>query len=177
MAQLRVRSKATVTKVVKSPYFAKEKKQKKGKQTFIAKDDNVDAVIEFPLTASAREKYINPKTGRKVTAFQYRVYDLCAQIPKGRVSTYKHMSEALKSHPRAVGQALRVNPFCPLPIPCHRVIAADLSIGGFSGSRGDSQFVADKKAKLAKEGCQFDEYYTFLSDVSGSKDFFNDYKV
>ncbi|KAF7728686.1 hypothetical protein EC973_005723 [Apophysomyces ossiformis] len=173
MAQLRVRSRT----VVKSPYFPKKAKGKKGKQTFTAIDDNVEVIIPFPLTAAEREKYTNPKTGKRVTDFQYRVYDLCAQIPKGQVSTYKLMSDALKSHPRAVGQALRVNPFCPLPVPCHRVIAADLSIGGFSGSIGDSQFVADKKAKLAKEGCQFDDYYKFVSDLNGSKALFNDFKL
>lgn len=93
------------------------------------------------------------------------------------MSTYKALSDALKSHPRAVGQALRVNPFAPLPVPCHRVIANDWSIGGFSGGFGDCQFVADKKAKLTKEGCTFDDYYQFQSNVDGKKAIFTDFKV
>lgn len=60
----------------------------------------------------------------KVTEFQSRVYALLKQIPKGKVSTYAEMSKALGSSPRAVGGALRVNPFSP-EIPCHRIIQAD----------------------------------------------------
>ncbi|CAG8789565.1 19925_t:CDS:2, partial [Dentiscutata erythropus] len=89
--------------------------------------------ITYPSTNSDRLKFINPKTGRIVTEFQYKVYELCAQIPEGFVSTYKLLATALKSSPRAVGGALRANPFAPLPIPCHRVIASDFFIGGFDG--------------------------------------------
>lgn len=60
----------------------------------------------------------------KVTEFQSRVYALLKQIPKGRISTYAEMAKALGSSPRAVGGALRVNPFAP-EVPCHRIIQAD----------------------------------------------------
>ena len=60
----------------------------------------------------------------KVTQYQSRVYALLKQIPEGKVSTYAEMSKALGSSPRAVGGALRVNPFAP-EVPCHRVIQAD----------------------------------------------------
>ncbi|ORX57980.1 hypothetical protein DM01DRAFT_1283818, partial [Hesseltinella vesiculosa] len=94
-------------------------------------------------------------------------------IPKGQVTTYKVLSDALGSHPRAVGQALRVNPFCPLPIPCHRVIKTDKSIGGFNGGFGNCQFVANKRAKLMKEGLSFDDNNFLLSNVDGSDTIFN----
>lgn len=64
--------------------------------------------------------------------FADRVYALCKKIPKGRVSTYGEISNALKSSPRAVGQALRCNPYAPV-VPCHRVVKSDGSIGGFMG--------------------------------------------
>ncbi|KAI7860328.1 6-O-methylguanine DNA methyltransferase [Circinella umbellata] len=134
-------------------------------------------MIPFPKTEQEKREYINPKTTRPLTAFQYKVYDLCSQIPRGQVSTYKAISDALNGGPRAVGQALRINPFCPLPIPCHRVIASDMSIGGFSGGWGDCQFVADKKAKLAKEGCKFNDHYQFESNIDGKKVIFTDFKV
>ncbi|KAI8987963.1 6-O-methylguanine DNA methyltransferase [Mycotypha africana] len=118
-------------------------------------------------------KYVNPKSSRRVTPFQYRVYDLVAQVPAGRVTSYKILSDVLKSSPRAVGQALRVNPFCPLPVPCHRVIAANYSIGGFAGGSGDHQFTADKRAKLQAEGCVFGEHYDFKHDKNGSTEFFD----
>lgn len=58
-----------------------------------------------------------------VTKYQERVYAALQQIPKGRITTYGAMSKALNSSPRAVGGALRVNPFAP-EIPCHRCIAS-----------------------------------------------------
>lgn len=60
---------------------------------------------------------------KKITPFQRRVYDLLLQIPAGKVSTYAALSKALDSSPRAVGGALRNNPFAP-DVPCHRVVAS-----------------------------------------------------
>lgn len=59
----------------------------------------------------------------KVTEYQERVYALLQQIPEGRITTYAAMSKALNSSPRAVGGALRNNPFAP-DIPCHRCVAS-----------------------------------------------------
>lgn len=39
------------------------------------------------------------------------------------------MAKALGSAPRAVGNAMRKNPFAP-KVPCHRILAADRTIGG-----------------------------------------------
>jgi methylated-DNA-[protein]-cysteine S-methyltransferase len=130
----------------------------------------------MPQTESERKSFINPKTKRHITPFQYRVYDYCAQIPKGHVSSYKELSDALHSAPRAVGQALKLNPFAPLPVPCHRVIAANRNIGGFSGGFGDCQLVTNKKAKLMREGCVFDENYNFINNVDKSAAMFNGFK-
>lgn len=58
-----------------------------------------------------------------VTKYQERVYAALQQIPEGRITTYAAMAKALNSSPRAVGGALRVNPFAP-EIPCHRCIAS-----------------------------------------------------
>lgn len=58
-----------------------------------------------------------------VTPYQERVYALLQQIPSGKITSYAAMSRALNSSPRAVGGALRVNPFAP-EIPCHRCIAS-----------------------------------------------------
>jgi O-6-methylguanine DNA methyltransferase len=58
-----------------------------------------------------------------VTKYQERVYAALQQIPEGRITSYAAMSRALNSSPRAVGGALRVNPFAP-EIPCHRCIAS-----------------------------------------------------
>ncbi|SAL99525.1 hypothetical protein [Absidia glauca] len=152
----------TATKT-KSPYFKKE---------FIANDEDITTLITYPVTPEERISFINPKTNRKLTTFHYKVYDLVAKIPKGQVTTYKALSDALQSHPRAVGQALRINPFCPLPVPCHRVIMTNKAIGGFNGGFGDCQFVANKKAKLAKEGLVFDAKNVLKSNDLGDDSIF-----
>lgn len=74
-------------------------------------------------------------SGRKPTPYEQRVYRLCSAIPKGKVTTYGELAKALDppSAARAVGQAMRRNPFAP-QVPCHRVVAATLEIGGFTGS-------------------------------------------
>ena len=61
---------------------------------------------------------------KSVTPFQERVYALLQQIPEGKVTTYAAMAKALNSSPRAVGGALRNNPFAP-EVPCHRCVASD----------------------------------------------------
>jgi methylated-DNA-[protein]-cysteine S-methyltransferase len=53
-----------------------------------------------------------------------------------------------------VGQALKVNPHAP-KVPCHRVIAADLRIGGFQGEAAGPT-VQRKSQMLAKEGVRFE---------------------
>ncbi len=89
------------------------------------------------------------------TLFQQRVYDALRQVPAGRVTTYGLLARHLGCRSaQAVGQALRRNPFAP-EVPCHRVIAADLHIGGFSGQRSGAQLVR-KQALLAQEGVMFD---------------------
>lgn len=90
----------------------------------------------------------------KVTDFQKRVYDAVSRIPRGSVSTYRLVAEGIGcGSPRAVGQALKVNPFAP-KVPCHRVIASDLRIGGFQGKTGGAA-IQRKLALLAKEGVPF----------------------
>lgn len=136
-------------------------------------DDDVETVNEYPETEEARKALISYKTQRPVTEFQYKVYDTCRQIPKGYFSTYKAMSDHLSSGPRAVGNALSKNPFAPLPIPCHRVVTSDFYIGGFDGDTKSKIFW--KKAKLEKEGLEFDESGHILPSFQMDR-FFDDFK-
>jgi methylated-DNA-[protein]-cysteine S-methyltransferase len=91
---------------------------------------------------------------KAVTDFQLRVYEAARRIPRGRVTTYKLLAQALGcGSARAIGQALRANPFAP-ETPCHRIVASDLSIGGFQGAtRGKA--IAAKRALLKREGVAF----------------------
>eukprot|EP00752_Nemacystus_decipiens_P009112 g8136.t1 len=101
------------------------------------------------------KKPFQKKDKNKVTPFQARVYDTISGIPAGKISTYGGVAEAVNSCPRAVGGALRGNPFAPV-VPCHRVVMGDLSIGGFSGSFGDCPETRRKRRMLEEEGVRFE---------------------
>ena len=90
-----------------------------------------------------------------ITPFQKKVYQLLKKVPKGKITTYSAIAKKLKSSPRAVGQALKVNPFAP-KVPCHRVINSDGSIGGFRG-RTRGKAIKDKIALLKKEGVKIEK--------------------
>ncbi len=92
----------------------------------------------------------------RVTPFQRRVYDALCEVPRGRVTTYGLLARCIGcGSARAVGGALRRNPFAPR-VPCHRVIASDGSIGGFSGQRQGAE-IRRKLALLREEGVEFDD--------------------
>lgn len=80
--------------------------------------------------------------------FVRKVYELARRIPPGSTMTYGELAHAAGSPgaARAVGQAMARNPF-PLLVPCHRVVAADGSLTGYSGAGG----VATKARILASE--------------------------
>ncbi len=80
--------------------------------------------------------------------FAETVYQACSKIPKGKVSTYGELAKFLNSAPRAVGQALKRNPYAP-KVPCHRVIASDGKIGGFMGESSGPE--VNRKINLLKE--------------------------
>jgi methylated-DNA-[protein]-cysteine S-methyltransferase len=67
------------------------------------------------------------------TPFQLRVWQELHRIPWGQTISYGELARRVGNPKasRAVGQANAVNPI-PVIIPCHRVIAADGSLGGYS---------------------------------------------
>ncbi|DBA82703.1 hypothetical protein WJX77_011992 [Trebouxia sp. C0004] len=101
-------------------------------------------------TASDGEKRQRPPTQH-----EQNVYKACSLIPEGKVSTYGALATILKSAPRAIGQALKRNPFAP-EVPCHRVVSSSLQIGGFNGTWGKTSQVACKKEMLLMEDVAFE---------------------
>lgn len=86
---------------------------------------------------------------RHITEFQRRVYLALLNVPRGTTVSYKELGDMIGcKSAQAIGQALKRNPFAP-DVPCHRVIAADGSIGGFHGQRSGEMI--DKKRKLLEE--------------------------
>jgi methylated-DNA-[protein]-cysteine S-methyltransferase len=74
----------------------------------------------------------------QVTPFQRKVYHEAQTIKAGHTTTYGAIAERLglgREGARSVGVALGANPW-PLIVPCHRVIAADGKMTGFSAPGG-----------------------------------------
>ncbi len=71
------------------------------------------------------------------TEFQQRVRTALLTIPYGRTRTYGMVAQSVASGARAVARACASNPL-PILVPCHRVVAADGGLGGYSGGRGRS---------------------------------------
>jgi len=82
-----------------------------------------------------------------LSKYAQKVLGCLAKVPIGYVTTYKALAKTAGGGPRAVGQIMASNPFSPL-VPCHRVIKADFSIGGFGGSRQNTGL---KRAMLQRE--------------------------
>jgi methylated-DNA-[protein]-cysteine S-methyltransferase len=81
------------------------------------------------------------------TPFQDEAWRALQQIPYGITISYRDQAESLGSaaKARAVGQANGRNPISII-VPCHRVIAADGSLGGYGGG------LARKRWLLLLEG-------------------------
>jgi len=81
------------------------------------------------------------------TDFQREVWAQLLTIPAGKTRSYLDVARAINrpKATRAVAQACGANPVAVV-VPCHRVVMADGSLGGYSGLPGV------KKALLGSEG-------------------------
>lgn len=108
---------------------------------------------------AAKSKVSNSSTTKdfNLTQFRREVYAWTRRIPRGKVATYSSIAAALgkPNASRAVGNALRTNPFAPI-VPCHRVVAAStLHLNGYQGNTDiASGPLMIKAALLKQEGVQ-----------------------
>ncbi len=68
------------------------------------------------------------------TIFQRQVWRTLQRVPYGKLRSYQWIAARVGGphYARAVGNAVGANPL-PIMIPCHRIVAHDASLGGFSG--------------------------------------------
>ena len=78
------------------------------------------------------------------TPFRLRVWEMLQRIPYGETRSYGEIAGSIGAPraSRAVGMANHANPLM-LFVPCHRVIAANGSLGGFAAG-------SDLKARLLR---------------------------
>ena len=84
------------------------------------------------------------------TPFQLKVWQALLEIPWGQTLSYGEFARQLGTSPRAIGGAVGRNPL-PIIIPCHRIIAKDCGLGGYSGWDG----VETKRFLLHLEGLAY----------------------
>jgi len=85
------------------------------------------------------------------TPFERAVWNTVRKIPYGQTRTYGWVAAETgkRKRARAVGQAMANNPF-PLVVPCHRVVASDGSLGGFSGGLELKKALLDLERAVAR---------------------------
>lgn len=68
------------------------------------------------------------------TVFQRQVWRTLLRVPYGKLRSYQWVAARVggPQYARAVGNAVGANPL-PIIVPCHRIVAHDATLGGFSG--------------------------------------------
>jgi len=102
------------------------------------------------LSGDLRDLQAAPLDLSDIPDFDSRVYDIVRAIPPGQTMTYGQVAAALGEEPmraRDVGIAMARNRFAPF-VPCHRVVAANGKLGGYSAPGG----TATKRRLLQIEG-------------------------
>ncbi len=95
-----------------------------------------------------------------IAPFERSVYEAARAIPPGTTITYGDLAKRIGDPhaAQAVGQALGRNPFAPV-VPCHRIVAADGKMHGFSATGGTTT----KLRLLTIEGWRANEPTLFES--------------
>lgn len=83
------------------------------------------------------------------SGFRRAVLQALRDVPPGETVTYGELAEKIgkPGAARAVGEAVAANP-AAIVVPCHRVVRADGTLGGYSGGRGTET----KRRLLEAEG-------------------------
>lgn len=92
--------------------------------------------------AGERKKFDLPLDLSGVTPFRAEVLRALMRVPYGKTTTYTELARAVDNPKavRAVGSACATNPL-PILIPCHRVLRADGSLGGYRGGTEAKRFL------------------------------------
>lgn len=97
--------------------------------------------------AGRRNTFDVPLDLSQGTSFQRQVWRTLQRVPYGKLRSYQWIAARVggRHYARAVGNAVGANPL-PIIVPCHRIVAHDASLGGFSGG------LSIKRKLLSLEG-------------------------
>ncbi|MEY4526386.1 MAG: Methylated-DNA-[protein]-cysteine S-methyltransferase [Nitrospirota bacterium] len=84
--------------------------------------------------AGTRQTFDVPLDLSQGTAFQRQVWRTLLRVAYGKLRSYQWVATRVggRQYARAVGNAVGANPL-PIVVPCHRIVAHDATLGGFSG--------------------------------------------
>lgn len=104
-----------------------------------------DQLLDY--LAGRRNAFDVPIDLSQGTSFQRKVWRTLQQVPYGKLRSYQWIALRVggRRYARAVGNAVGANPL-PIVVPCHRIVAHDASLGGFSGG------LSMKRKLLSLEG-------------------------
>ena len=99
-----------------------------------------------------KRKDFDLKLDLEGTNFQMRVWSELQKIPYAKTHSYKELAQKIKNEKaiRAVGTANGKNPICII-IPCHRVIASNGHLAGFSGGLERKRKLLDLELMTVKK--------------------------
>lgn len=100
------------------------------------------------------------KNMNKKQSFSQKCYSLLKQVPRGRITTYKELAQALNTKAyRAVGNAMKKNPFPP-EIRCYRVIKSNGEIGSYSGGiKKKTQLLKSEGVEIKDDKIDLEKYF------------------
>lgn len=106
-----------------------------GGEVVIEKRARLRATTELAEYFRGRRRTFGVSIDFSLTSgFQRHVLERLARVAFGQLTTYGELAKGVgkPGAARAVGVAMAKNPL-PILVPCHRVVASDGSLGGFSG--------------------------------------------
>ena len=106
-----------------------------------------EAIRQIEAYFAGKRRSFDLPMAPAASPFQARVRQAVIDIPYGEAASYGGVAHILNSGPRAVGQACGRNDLVLL-VPCHRVIGAGGSLGGYGSTSG----LERKRRLLAFEG-------------------------
>ena len=106
----------------------------------------LDAKQEIMEYLKGKRKSFTVPLCPKGTEYQKRVWDAASKIPYGETRTYSWVAKIAGGSLRSAGNALGANPI-PIMIPCHRVVRADGSIGGYSSGIKIKRFLIEHERR------------------------------
>ncbi|WP_077451678.1 methylated-DNA--[protein]-cysteine S-methyltransferase [Psychrobacter piechaudii] len=116
----------------------------------LSKEKPVDALLLTTITqldqylAGERQQFDMTLDWSLGTPFQQSVWRALQQIPYGQTISYAQLAQNISKPTayRAVANANGKNPFSII-IPCHRVVASDGSLGGYTGGLDKKRLLLD----------------------------------